>query len=205
MKIVAYADGAVKGNGGPGRIGVGVVLLRVRDGEIVREFQTGWGCDLPHVTNILAELRAIQHAIITIRKTDWCRTDLEIYTDSEWSVKAIKGEYRNIVAHQKLLGQIRSCLSLFRSWKLEWVRGHAGDRYNEIANELAQQYAETAKKRKKKGSAKGVALPDGVSGLAGADGAILGDPGTADAGDGRADARVRRGRRGDRLGVEQGG
>lgn len=153
MKVVVYADGAVKNNGSPdgGRIGMGAVLmqelLRDPDGKMVsRSRYASWSMDLDRATNIRAELEAIYRSLLLIKDELVPRVTVEIHTDSEWSIRALTGVYQKVSYYPELRGKILERLQQFKGWEFGYVRGHAGHQFNEQADELASRAAGTWKK-----------------------------------------------------------
>ncbi len=133
-KVTAYTDGACSGNPGPG--GWGVVLL---SGNHRKELSGGE----PDTTNNRMELTAAIKALEALRKT----SKIEIITDSTYVVKGMtewihswkrrgwrrsSGELENRDLWQKLYE-----LSLTHEVQWKWVRGHAGNKQNEVADKLA--------------------------------------------------------------------
>jgi len=150
MNVVIYCDGAVKGNGQPGRIGMGAVLLQGLgtdpDGKTVSKSRlVSWGMELERATNIRAELEAIYRSILLVKDEVVPRVSVTLYTDSEWSIRTLNGRY-NSTAYPELRKRILERLRQFKSWSLEYVPGHQGYRWNECADELASRQAGTWKK-----------------------------------------------------------
>jgi ribonuclease HI len=140
MRVTIYADGAVKNNGGPGRVGMGAVIFVGSEMECHR-----WGEDADPATNNLAELLAIRNAIRAV-SVDPSQACLTVYSDSQWTIRSLQGLYK-ATCHVQLLAEIRGLLRSFLSWELCWERGHAGEQWNEAANKMAQQEAGTWKGR----------------------------------------------------------
>jgi ribonuclease HI len=132
--VIAYTDGACSGNPGPG--GWGVVLI---SGSHRKEISGGEA----ETTNNRMELTAAIKALEALKKT----SRIEILTDSTYVVKGMtewisgwkrrgwrraSGELENRDLWQKLhdLSQTHEV-----TWK--WVRGHAGNELNEVADKLA--------------------------------------------------------------------
>jgi ribonuclease HI len=138
--IVVYTDGACSGN--PGSGGWGAVILvdgeeiRLSDGEKV-------------TTNNRMELMA---AISSLEKIalnpDWAGRDISVYIDSQyvkngittwiksWKKNGWKTANKEPVKNKDLwmeLDELVEGLSL----RWVWVKGHAGNKYNEICDELA--------------------------------------------------------------------
>lgn len=135
--VEVYADGACRGNPGPGGWGV---LLRTRGRE--REL---WGGE-PATTNNRMELLAVIRALETLRR----RCAVRVYTDSQYVQKGIsewirdwkrrgwrtasKSPVKNLDLWQRLD-------ELAQGHEIEWlwVRGHAGHEGNERADALANR------------------------------------------------------------------
>lgn len=140
IQVRAYTDGACSGNPGPG--GWGVVLQAWRDGELIRNLELS-GRAL-ETTNNQMELEAACQALEALNR--WSR--IRIHTDSRyvcdgiskwilgwkarnWKTKAGQ-PVKNIELWQRL---DRLCQLHSVEWK--WVKGHAGNVGNEIADRLA--------------------------------------------------------------------
>lgn len=146
MKIDLYTDGACSGN--PGRGGWAFVIVE-KDEAIYeksgRERQT---------TNNRMEMQAVIEALKEVHARHLLREELTVYTDSsyvkngitEWIKKWKKNGWRSSsnapVKNQDLWllldSLVSSCFSL--SWK--WVKGHAGNKFNEICDSLASSQAQ---------------------------------------------------------------
>jgi ribonuclease HI len=123
-KFVVYADGACIGNPGPG--GWGVVIAEPP--ELRRELSGG---PYPATTNNRMEITAAIEGLRTLEPD----VDVILRSDSEYVVKTMTlGWKRN--ANQDLWRELdREVAS--RRVRFEWVRGHAGDEFNELADRLA--------------------------------------------------------------------
>ncbi len=135
--VEIYADGACKGNPGPGGWGV---LLRARGAE--KELFGGEA----QTTNNRMELTAVIRALESLKRR--CR--VRLYTDSQYVQKGMsqwihdwkrrdwrtadKKPVKNVDLWQRLD-------ELTRAHEVEWhwVRGHAGHPENERADELANR------------------------------------------------------------------
>ena len=135
--VEIYADGACKGNPGPGGWGV---LLRAggRETELFGgEAQT---------TNNRMELTAVIEGLLALEK----RTQVRVYTDSQYVQKGIsewihawkrrgwrtadKKPVKNVDLWQKL-----DEVAQRHDVKWHWVKGHAGHPENERADALANK------------------------------------------------------------------
>ena len=130
-----YADGACRGNPGPGGWGV---LLRARG--VKRELFGGE----PETTNNRMELTAVIRALEALRR----RCSARVYTDSQYVQKGItewihawkRRNWRTVdrkpVKNEDLWRRLEAATHTHRiDWR--WVKGHAGNPGNERADELA--------------------------------------------------------------------
>ena len=134
-EVVVYADGACRGNPGPG--GWGVWL---KSGAHEREL---FGGEL-HTTNNRMELTAVIEALASLKR----RCAVIVYTDSAyvkngittwihgWKARgwqtADKKPVKNIELWQRL-----DVLNAGHAVQWRWVKGHSGDPGNERADQLA--------------------------------------------------------------------
>jgi ribonuclease HI len=126
---LVYADGSCLGNPGPG--GWGVVIIN-HAGELSED-----GGGHPHTTNNRMELTAAIEAMR--RLPPGARATLR--SDSEYLVKSVNlGWRRN--ANKDLWEQLDREMSQ-REVRLEWVRGHSVDQYNQRADRIALDQAKT--------------------------------------------------------------
>ena len=135
--VLIYADGACRGNPGPG--GWGAWL---KSGESEKEL---FGGD-KLTTNNRMELTAVIEALATLKR----RCTVTIYTDSQyvkngitswihgWKARgwktADKQPVKNIELWQRL-----DTLNAAHNVEWRWVKGHSGDAGNERADRLANQ------------------------------------------------------------------
>ena len=135
--VEVYADGACRGNPGPGGWGV---LLRAKGVE--KELCGGE----PHTTNNRMELTAVIRALEALKR----RCTIRVYTDSQYVQKGIsewisawkrrgwrtadKKPVKNVDLWQRL-----DALVSTHDIEWHWVRGHAGHDGNERADALANR------------------------------------------------------------------
>jgi ribonuclease HI len=138
MKHVIYTDGACSGNPGPG--GWGAIILDEEKNE------TNISGREKNTTNNRMELMAPIMALKKIKKA----SDEIIYTDSTyhkngitiWIKKWEKNNWKNTnkkPVKNKDLWIILNELSKERIIDWRWVKAHAGNKYNEIADKLATE------------------------------------------------------------------
>ena len=136
-EVVIYADGACRGNPGPG--GWGAWL---RSGEAEREMFGGETL----TTNNRMELTAVIEALATLKR----RCKVIVYTDSEyvkngittwihgWKARGWKTADKKPVKNAELWQRLdKERLRHEVEW--HWVKGHAGHPENERADELARE------------------------------------------------------------------
>jgi ribonuclease HI len=136
--IEIYADGACRGNPGPG--GWGALLV---SGGHEKELS---GSEA-HTTNNRMELLAVIHALESLKKP---RASARIYTDSQYVIKGIKEWIvgwkargwktadRKPVKNQDLWQQL-DALTALHDLEWHWVRGHSGVPGNERVDRLANE------------------------------------------------------------------
>lgn len=139
-KIIIYTDGACSGN--PGKGGYGAVLMY---GDNYKEI-SGFS---PETTNNKMEITAVIEALKTLKRA----CDIIIYTDSKyvmdgitkwiagWKKNGWKTADRKPVKNIELWQELDlQCSKHKIQW--QWVKGHSGDKYNEIADQLARSEIE---------------------------------------------------------------
>ncbi len=146
-QVELYTDGACSGNPGPGGYGA---ILRYRGVE--RELSNGEA----HTTNNRMELMAVIVGLSALREP--CKVDL--YSDSKYFIDAVEKRWvydwqargwrkadKSPVLNVDLWEQILVLLARHEVNPI-WVKGHAGNPYNERCDRLAvaaaASYANTA-------------------------------------------------------------
>lgn len=134
--IQIYSDGSCLGNPGPG--GWASIL---KYGESERMISGGD----PSTTNNRMELLGVINGIKELRY----KCNVEIITDSSYVVNAFnngwiykweKQGFRNR-ANSDLWKTLLEYVRLHNEVQFKWVKGHAGDKYNEICDKEAQRQA----------------------------------------------------------------
>lgn len=131
-----YTDGACKGNPGPG--GWAAILLCNHHSKTIS------GCD-PDTTNNKMELQAVISGLAALTRP----CEVTIYTDSQYISNAINlgwlnhwksgGWHTASGKHVKNVEYWKSLLKLLDIHQVEfvWVKGHAGNVYNEQCDTIA--------------------------------------------------------------------
>ena len=138
MKYVIYTDGACSGNPGPGGWGAVILNEEKKDTNISGKEQS--------TTNNRMELMA---PIMALRKVKKASTII-IYTDSiylkngittwikNWEKNGWKNANKKPVKNKDLWVTLNE-LSKEHVINWKWVKAHAGNKYNEIADKLATE------------------------------------------------------------------
>jgi ribonuclease HI len=135
-KIIIYTDGACSGNPGVG--GWGAILMYNK-----HEKKISGGNK--NTTNNQMEIRAVIEALKIIKKP----SEIIINTDSKyvmdgitkwifgWKKNGWRTADRKAVKNSELWQELDIEVSK-HSIEWRWVKGHSGDKYNDIADELAR-------------------------------------------------------------------
>ncbi len=134
-KVSIYTDGACSGN--PGAGGWGAVLLFAGKEKRISG-------SAPDTTNNRMEMMAVIEALKSLKE----RCAVHIFTDSKyvmdginewiigWKKRGWKTAAKKPVKNEDLWREL-DALVTEHDMDWTWVKGHAGDKYNEIADELA--------------------------------------------------------------------
>ena len=136
MRLKIYTDGACSGN--PGKGGWAAIIL---DSELKQAAISG---SEDKTTNNRMELMAPIMALRKIKK----KSEITIYTDSKyvkdgitewikkWKLNNWKNASKKPVKNKDLWIKLdNACLKHKVNWK--WIKAHAGNKYNNLADELA--------------------------------------------------------------------
>jgi len=136
-EVTIYADGACRGNPGPGGWGVWLTY-----GEHERELSGG----APSTTNNRMELTAVIEALASLKR----RCKVDIHTDSQyvrngitewihnWKKRGWRTAEGKPVKNAELWHRL-DCLAALHDVRWHWVKGHAGNAGNERADALANR------------------------------------------------------------------
>lgn len=143
MSVTLFTDGACSGNPGPGGWGLVAVDLETEKIDLVlqgREEKT---------TNNAMELTAIIKALELFGVDEKEFSYPVVYTDSNYAFKTLTEWYQGWkrngwkrpknqpVANLELIKKYDELWEKGRRIELRWVRGHNGNKWNEVADKLA--------------------------------------------------------------------
>jgi ribonuclease HI len=134
MTIVAYTDGAARGN--PGESGIGVIF-KDEKGATVSKISGYIG----NATNNVAEYQALIACLKNAPKTNCSR--LVVHSDSELMVRQLLGEYKVKDANLKLMFQ--KVQRLLAKAPFEFEIKHVVRELNKEADQLANQGIDSRK------------------------------------------------------------
>ncbi len=129
--IIAFSDGACRGN--PGEAGSGAVV-ELTDGRRWEASQ-----HLGRATNNIAELTAIA-LVLDLLEAGGVSADrpVVIFSDSSYANGVLVKNWK-AKANQALIADLRERLSAWSDLRVVWVAGHVGIEGNERADELANR------------------------------------------------------------------
>jgi ribonuclease HI len=135
-QITIYTDGSAKGN--PGNGGYGVVMM---SGKHKKELSEGFRL----TTNNRMELLSVIVALETIKNP----ANVEVISDSKYVVDSVSkgwvfGWQKKGFKGKKNIDLWKRFLVIYPKHKIKftWVKGHAGNEYNEICDTLAVEAAD---------------------------------------------------------------
>lgn len=149
-----YTDGSCPKAGGPG--GWATVIVPTEFNLIGTEEGVRSG-PLYETTNNIAELSAIYDAMMWVCATTGVYGPTHIITDSQYCLRSLtewlwvwevnrwrgsSGTVKNLDLFKKFLNLLNNHTKLF---KMSWVKGHSGDRFNEMADHHAGEETKWAR------------------------------------------------------------
>ena len=126
--IKIYTDGAWKKH--LDKAGAGVAII-YDDGRIEVCHKL-----LGPVTNNSAELQAVQIALYQILGRGLTEEEVIIKTDSKYVIGMLTLDWKP-KANKNIIASAKNLLEDLPNVKLEWVKGHSKDKYNQLADILA--------------------------------------------------------------------
>lgn len=124
MSLTIYTDGSCSPN--PGKGGWAFVFIKNN-----REWCVSGG--EKKTTNNKMELTAVIRAL----EFNSEEINFKIYSDSRYVINCAKGEWRKL--KNVKLWEEYGVVSKNKNIEWVWVKGHSGDRYNDLVDELAKQ------------------------------------------------------------------
>ena len=140
MEIKIYTDGACTGNPGPG--GWAAVVLS-ESGK--KELFGGEKLTTNNRMELTAAIKALQHfknseELTIVTDSKYVKDGIQTWM-SNWKKNGWKTASKKLVKNKELWLDLDSEITKHNiNW--EWVKGHAGDTYNEKADSLARRYIE---------------------------------------------------------------
>lgn len=135
-QVDIYCDGACSGNPGPAGIGIVIIVddkISLRYGEFIGR-----------ATNNIAELTAILRALTLINRYYKCYftssiCSITIHSDSMYAINCANDTF-TITKNKDIIKEIREYIANCKDdLTFEYVKGHNGDKYNELADVLARE------------------------------------------------------------------
>ena len=134
MTILAYTDGASRGN--PGESGVGIVLKDELGNVIASQY--GY---IGKSTNNIAEYTALTTCLKLVQATECSR--LVVHSDSELMVRQLNGQYK--VKDARLKKHFQQIQTILATAPFEFMIRHVPRENNREADELANRGIDTKK------------------------------------------------------------
>ncbi len=140
-KIEIYTDGACSGN--PGKGGYGAILMYKHHKKEISGFEK-------ETTNNRMELMAVIQSLKSLKREF---SSITVYTDSKYVQNGIS-KWIHSWKKNNWKGANRKPIKNIDLWKMldeesvkheidwRWVKGHSGNKYNEIADSLARKAIE---------------------------------------------------------------
>lgn len=126
MRIIAYTDGASRGN--PGLAGIGIAFYD-DTGELIKTFNEYIG----ETTNNIAEYKALIKALEIGQELK--AKEMEVYADSELMVKQLKGEYKvKNEGLKPLYNAAKGLINALDSFKITHVKREFNKEADKLAN-----------------------------------------------------------------------
>lgn len=97
------------------------------------------GKHIGYATNNQAELKAMLIALQKLYKR-YKDIPITIYSDSQYAIRAVTGQFRKIKANKELIEQVQAEVKKFKKVIFNWVKGHADCAEHNQADKIARQY-----------------------------------------------------------------
>ncbi|TNE84886.1 MAG: reverse transcriptase-like protein [Deltaproteobacteria bacterium] len=127
--VIAFTDGACKGNPGPAGSGA---VVRFPDGRVAEACKS-----LGTATNNVGELTAIWLALHLLEESGIARTTpVALLTDSQYCNGVLVLGWK-AKANKEIIDTVRAKLAQWPNLRVHWIAGHVGIEGNELADTLA--------------------------------------------------------------------
>ena len=147
--INVYTDGGCSGNPGPGGWAYIFVLQTFQGEQVIAQEKGGEKL----TTNNRMELTAVIQALRVLKKNDSVPRQASVFTDSQyvqkgitewirkWKINSWKTADKKPVKNKDLWFELDTLAAeIALQWK--WVKGHAGNKYNELCDSMTQEAIE---------------------------------------------------------------
>lgn len=125
-RYICYTDGSC--DNVHSRAG-GSAYIIIKDGEITKMKSRG----MLNTTNNRMELLAIISAVNSCPE----RACIDVYTDSKYSIWVLTGRTAPKYSNADLYELFKKCSAHVEGVRFHWVKGHDGNKYNEMADDMA--------------------------------------------------------------------
>lgn len=105
----------------------------LQDGELKHKFSK----KIEHETNNRAEIKAILYGVQSLPDD----SEVEVFSDSQYALGVLSGRYK-AKKNPDLVSEYRKMVATkHMSVSYNWVRGHNGDKWNELCDQLCNEAA----------------------------------------------------------------
>lgn len=145
-----YTDGSNTFNGKSHSYGGYGFIIKIigSDDDYIEDGGSMFVNELDPVTNNKAELLAIISSLEFIANKGFSNTEFVLYSDSQWCVKSINREWKlkkNLNLWSRFNKAKQNVKRSGNALTVKWVKGHAGNVYNEKVDKLAKHFKDLAK------------------------------------------------------------
>ena len=127
-ETVIYTDGAYSSSRNQG----GWAFVVVKDNEIIYKEYDG----LINTTNNRMEIQAVISALNWLYENNYTEEEISIYTDSMYVIGSMTKNWKRN-KNVDLFTELDNIYKQFKTIVFMHVKGHSGDKYNELCDKLA--------------------------------------------------------------------
>lgn len=129
MKFQLYTDGGYSMSADFGAF----AFVILQDGELLHKHAE----KIEHETNNRAEIKAILYGVQALPNN----SEVEVFSDSQYALGVLSGRYR-AKKNPDLVNKYKKMVATkHMSVSYNWVRGHNGDKWNELCDQLCNEAA----------------------------------------------------------------